>query len=273
MEKIDVSVIIPVYNAQSTIAACLESVFRQTYLGNIEIIVVNDGSTDNSQIIINELIRQNPLNKITLLNQSNGGVSKARNVGLKAAKGSWIAFLDSDDRWQDNKMKTQLDVCMKDKKIMLIGTTFNSIKYRWFFFKKFNFITTITLKTLLFKNFFQPSTVMMKREVLSDIGYFDENQRYAEEGNYFFRISHKYKCVLINESYLKYDNSMRGDGHRRLSQNLKEMEKGELKNLKFAYTNGYINLSLYVVAVIYSITKYLKRIFIYKIRGFYADNS
>ena len=77
-----VSVIIPMYNAESTIETCIDSVLKQTYKGKVEIIVVNDGSTDNSQVIVEELIRKNNSNiNIQLINKENGGVSKARNTG------------------------------------------------------------------------------------------------------------------------------------------------------------------------------------------------
>lgn len=89
-----VSVIVPVYNVESYIRDCLESIVKQT-LTNIEIIIVNDGSTDNSIANIQDMI---DLNKnIKLINKLNGGLSSARNEGLKFARGEYIAFIDSDD--------------------------------------------------------------------------------------------------------------------------------------------------------------------------------
>jgi len=94
MNNIKVSVIIPVYNSEKYLKQCLDSVVNQT-LKDIEIIVVNDGSTDNSLKIIQEY--SNKYKNIKVINKQNEGCYKARNVGLETAKGEYIAFLDSDD--------------------------------------------------------------------------------------------------------------------------------------------------------------------------------
>ncbi|MBP3846437.1 glycosyltransferase [bacterium] len=89
-----VSVIIPVYNVEKYLRECLESVVNQT-LKDIEIICVNDGSTDNSLDILNEF--SNKDNRVKIINKTNGGLSSARNAGMAAAQGEFIGFLDSDD--------------------------------------------------------------------------------------------------------------------------------------------------------------------------------
>jgi len=90
-----VSVIVPVYNVENYIEKCLITLVNQT-LQEIEIIVVNDGSTDNSKDIINKFLNKYP-NKIKYLEKENGGLSDARNFGMPVATGEYIAFLDSDD--------------------------------------------------------------------------------------------------------------------------------------------------------------------------------
>ena len=90
-----VSVIIPVYNGQSTIARCIRSVLKQTYAGLTEILVVDDGSTDTTEKIIRELAFEDA--RIKYLKKTNGGVSDARNYGLALAQGDYIMFVDSDD--------------------------------------------------------------------------------------------------------------------------------------------------------------------------------
>ena len=89
-----VSVIVPVYNVEKYITRCLTSLINQT-LDDLEIILVNDGSTDNSVAIIREYKRQH--DNIILVEKENGGLSSARNFGLVYATGEYIAFLDSDD--------------------------------------------------------------------------------------------------------------------------------------------------------------------------------
>lgn len=89
-----VSIIIPVYNSEKYLRNCLDSVVNQTYT-NIEIIIINDGSTDNSQYILEEYARVDV--RIKLLHKKNSGVSDTRNIGIKLSKGKYILFIDSDD--------------------------------------------------------------------------------------------------------------------------------------------------------------------------------
>lgn len=98
MDNPKVSVIVPCYNCESTVDACLDSLYRQTYQ-NIEIIVVNDGSTDGTLSRLNLQNKNNP--KILVIDIPNGGVSNARNVAIKHSTGDYIAFLDSDDTVSD----------------------------------------------------------------------------------------------------------------------------------------------------------------------------
>ena len=93
MEKIKVSVIIPVYNVEKYIRQCLESIINQT-LKDIEIIIVNDGTKDNSMKIAEEYLSDK---RIKIINKENGGLSSARNAGMREAQGKYIYFIDSDD--------------------------------------------------------------------------------------------------------------------------------------------------------------------------------
>lgn len=262
-----ISVIIPAYNASKTIEKCITSVLNQTHTAIYQILIVNDGSSDNTVEIVESVIKKNSLSNIQIINKPNGGVSSARNAGMQVAKGEFIAFLDSDDAWLPQKIEKQLIVFEQYPDVFFVGTTMNGMVFKKFFCKKFSKTTEITLKNLLFKNFFQPSTVIMRKEIIEKIGFFDENQRYAEEGNYFMRIAFKYKCVLLNESLLIFGDGKRGFGTSGLSANIKEMEKGELKNLKYARKHLNINFFLYGIAVSFSILKYLRRIVIVKIKG------
>jgi UDP-glucose:(glucosyl)LPS beta-1,3-glucosyltransferase len=92
-----VSIIVPAYNLASELEDCIHSVQQQTY-PRWELIVVNDGSRDNTPALVERLMLAD--SRIRLINQENGGVSKARNTGLREASGAYIAFLDGDDMWQ-----------------------------------------------------------------------------------------------------------------------------------------------------------------------------
>lgn len=262
-----ISVIIPIYNSETTIMSCVNSVLNQTYKGKVEIIVVNDGSKDNSQAIVEEIIENSASGiSIHLINKVNGGVSTARNAGIKFAKGDWIALLDSDDEWLPNKLERQIQVLNENLEIDFLGTNRNGEIFDKILWKKIKGLTKISPKLLMVKFIFVVPTVIFRRKIVCNVGYFDETQKYAEEGNYFIRIAQKYNCYLLNESLVITGDGKAHFGHSGLSGNLKEMEKGELKNLKDALSLKIINIFQYLCLVVFSILKYFRRIVIVKIR-------
>ena len=97
-----ITVIIPSYNSEENIIECLESIRKQSYF-NYEVIIINDGSSDNSPGIIRNYIKTNQ--KFKLVSQENKGVSSARNLGLSLATGKYIVFIDSDDWVEDNYLE------------------------------------------------------------------------------------------------------------------------------------------------------------------------
>lgn len=115
---IKVSVIIPVYNVEKLLRKCLDSILNQT-LKDIEIIIVNDGSPDNSQQIIDEYTKQCP-NTITSIIKENGGQGSARNVGISIAKGEYISFVDSDDYLSPTALEEMYNLAKKRKSDIVI---------------------------------------------------------------------------------------------------------------------------------------------------------
>ena len=107
-----VSIIVPVYNTEEYLDRCLDSIQNQT-LKEIEIIVVNDGSTDSSLEIIKKHMNED--NRIVLIDQENGGQSAARNSGIKIAKGQYIGFVDSDDYIEKNMYESLYNMCKKNE--------------------------------------------------------------------------------------------------------------------------------------------------------------
>ena len=106
-----VSIIVPVYNVEKYLEKCLDSLVNQSFK-NIEIIIVNDGSTDNSEKIINKYCQK--YHNIKYLKKKNGGLSSARNYGLKFAKGEYILFVDSDDYIDNNMVELMYNAIIKD---------------------------------------------------------------------------------------------------------------------------------------------------------------
>ncbi|MCM1180028.1 MAG: glycosyltransferase [Clostridium sp.] len=110
MEKLYVSIIIPAYNVEKYITRCLESVSVQTY-SNFEAIVINDGSSDGTLELVQKFVQRD--SRFKLINQENKGLSGARNMGLKIAKGQYITFIDSDDWVHYDYLKSMVEVAVK----------------------------------------------------------------------------------------------------------------------------------------------------------------
>lgn len=259
-----VSVVIPLYNAAYTILRTLESVSKQTCLPK-ELIVVDDGSTDGSFALVSDykLHYQGPI-QINIFQQANSGVSRARNVGMQHSIGDFIALLDADDWWQPEKLARQMEVLRANPDIDFLGNNRNGEYWKRWMFKKFGHLTSISAHLLLYKTFFVTPTVIFKRSILVQTGYFDENQRYAEEGNYWIRVCHQHRCVLLNESLVTTGDGKPNFGFSGLSSNLKEMEKGELKNMRLGYDLGIVSKLEYGFLVLYSVIKYIRRIIVVK---------
>lgn len=114
-----ISVIVPVYNVEKYIRGCIDSIIGQTY-NNLEIIIVNDGSLDESGKICDEYLKKD--NRIKVIHKENSGVSSARNIGIKNSTGKWIAFVDSDDWIEKNYFEELLKVAIEnDAEVVLCG--------------------------------------------------------------------------------------------------------------------------------------------------------
>lgn len=124
--KIDVSVVIPVYNAEKTICECVDSVVNEMVANALsyEVILVDDGSTDNSLVLCRQYAETNPCIKV--IAQKNSGPSVARNTGIKNASGEFIALNDADDKWLSGKMKIQIEELRKNTEVDLVCAKYGS---------------------------------------------------------------------------------------------------------------------------------------------------
>lgn len=259
-----ISVVIPAYNSEKTIKATLDSVVNQTFLP-YEIIVVNDGSTDKTLEIVKEYFKNIDYNT-KLVTTPNRGVSSARNIGLKLAKGEWVALLDSDDVWALNKLSVQKEIIESNPKIDFLGTSRNNEVIKRIFWKKIGYLTKISPKNLMIRFIFVVPTVIFKKSILNQIGFFDENQKYAEEGIFFIKISHYFNSYFLNESLVTTGGGKAHFGESGLSANIFQMEKGELNNIKNARKINIVNIYEYIFLIVFSLLKFFRRYIIVKLR-------
>lgn len=262
MRNNSISVIIPTYNGEKTLLKTIKSVINQEDLQYIfEIIVINDGSTDNTKKILEDFVNKLKVNDINIriINTKNRGVSSARNLGILEAKSEWIAFLDSDDIWFQNKITTQvkyIDLYNPD----MIACSIKDLKTN----KEIKFVKA---KEMLFRSFPQTSTVMIKRKILKDEFLFDETQSFCEDLNLFTKIAFKFKFIFIYQKLVEYGNGKPEIGSNiGLSSNMKKMNKGAQKNIKDFFEYGIINYFEYLFFIFFNFLKYVRRILIVKIR-------
>ena len=111
------SIIVPVYNVEKYLPQCVESILRQTY-ENFEVILVDDGAKDRSGEICDEFAEED--GRVRVIHKQNGGLSSARNAGIREAQGKYILFLDSDDYWSNNTMLMQLSSHLDGKEVLAV---------------------------------------------------------------------------------------------------------------------------------------------------------
>ena len=171
-----ISVVIPTFNYGTYIAACLDSVIAQTYK-KLEIIVVDDGSTDDTASIVAAYP------DVRYVYQENAGVSAARNKGLALAKGEYVAFIDADDYWAVDKLSKQIDFMEKNREYGIVFTS------------QQNFLDNDYVKTNAKAIFVSEREVkvaiqsaLIRKEVFHKNGVFKEELKYSEDTEWVMRV-------------------------------------------------------------------------------------
>lgn len=202
-----ISVVIPLYNKEQSISSTLQSVCDQTYT-DIEIVVVNDGSTDNSAVVASTY----PDVRIRVINKENGGVSSARNRGIKEAKGENISFLDADDLWDKDYLAEQVRMITDFPEAAMWGINFAEINggqlirklttgmpegYRGYVEDYFHMHGRNS-------DLFCSSSVVIRKEVFNHVGNFDERLKYSEDTDMWWRIIATYPVAFYDHYMVFY---------------------------------------------------------------------
>jgi glycosyltransferase involved in cell wall biosynthesis len=189
-----VSVVIPTFNRAKVVGRAVNSVLNQSFR-DFECIVVDDGSTDETESVLREFT-----NKIKVIKTENRGVSAARNLGAKLAEGKYIAFLDSDDEWKKEKLAKQISF-MKESGLRISQTDETWVRNGKFVNKPNKYIRPCGD---IFYNCLEicavtPSSVLMEKELFFEYGGFDESFPVCEDYDLWLRISLKEKFGLVDE--------------------------------------------------------------------------
>jgi len=240
-----VSVIIPTYNRAGTILKSVKSVLEQTYQ-NIEIIIVDDGSSDNTEDIINKLNSK----KIRYVKHSkNMGAGAARNTGIKAARGKYISFQDSDDEWLPEKLEKQIEVIaglpiefgVVYCGILKIGCNKNIYMPS---FKNITLMDGDIYQILLDEIMIGTVMILARRECFEAAGIFDETLKTLEDWELCLRIAGKYKFKFIKDVLVYSYHSSDGVGEFKdyeSSERIYQMHKEAInKSKKAVYRFNYM---------------------------------
>lgn len=197
-----ISVIMPCFNSEAYIANSIASVFKQSY-SPIELIVVNDGSTDNSSNIINSIKDS----RLRIINQKNTGVCKARNNAIAASKGSFIAFLDADDTWEPECLAKLYQALIKQPKAALAYCGWQNIGLSGGRGKPFippDYETPNKLE-VLFENCRWPiHATLTRRFAIEEAGFFNEDILTSEDFLLWLQIGTRYPIALVPEVLAYY---------------------------------------------------------------------
>lgn len=216
-----VSVIIPTYNRSQLVVNAVESALLQTYTDK-EILVVIDGSTDNTKQVLFKYFGDS----IRILYKENGGLSSARNFGIKHSQGDYIAFLDDDDEWCPQKLELQVKIIQENKETGLVYCA--AVKNEVHKGRNIEKIFHCTFRGRIFEKLLEKncivgsgSSVLIKKDCFKDVGFFDENLEASEDYDMWLRIARKYPIDYVDKILVRLNevsNSM--------SKAVERMEKG-----------------------------------------------
>ncbi len=189
-----VSVVIPSCNRANVVSRAIRSVLSQTYQ-NIEIIIVDDGSEDETPGVLSEF------SNIRVLTQDNRGVSAARNTGIETSYGELVAFLDSDDEWLPEKIQKQVALYSSENPFFICHTNEiwmrngKPVAQKDIHVKQGGYFFERAVERCLIS----PSAVMISRALLDEVGWFDEQLRAAEDYDLWLRITASYRVDFVDE--------------------------------------------------------------------------
>jgi glycosyltransferase involved in cell wall biosynthesis len=206
-----VSVVIPTFNRGYIIKEALRNIDLQTWK-DFEVIVIDDGSTDNTEEILRKVPSSNSRVRY-VRHETNRGVSAARNTGILSSNGEYIAFLDSDDRWVSTKLEEQMRVFHHSPNhIGLVHTAYRVHQPNGRMYPRFPRFEGNVFRQLLGRSSILCSSVIVPRSVFDEVGLFDERMMIAQDYDMWLRITREYLVrfvpLLLVDYYTTYDDRL-----------------------------------------------------------------
>ena len=228
MSAPSISVIVTCYNNQATIAEAIDSVLGQSHLPK-QVIVVDDGSTDGSLAAISPF-----QDRVTLITGRNGGPSAARNRGLEAADGEWVAFLDGDDAWHPHKLAVQLVAMVANPDAIMIASDWTRDPAALAVDDDPK-IQRLYASHIAILNRFQTSSVLALRSAVDKAGGFDPRMDTAEDWDMWLRVAKLGPAVLVKSPMVFYRDNPDGVSKdvRTLSARAQDIVAREREQLYF----------------------------------------
>lgn len=228
MVKNLVSVVIPTYNRAQFLIQSVESVLTQTYK-DIEILIVDDGSTDNTEILVKQKYSDNE--KVKYLRQKNRGAAAARNYGIREARGEFFALLDSDDLWKPEKLERQIKCMRKVPEAGIIWTDMETMdgqgnklhpRYLKTMYQTFRFFPHMNdlfknrakepldfyygdiYSQMVLGNLVHTSTLLVRKSVQEKVGYYRDDMLIGEDFDYHLRLVRAAPAAFLDEASIRY---------------------------------------------------------------------
>lgn len=233
-----ISVVMTIYNHEKYLKKSIESIVNQSFK-NWELIAIDNGSTDNSKLVLNKF-KDRRIKKKYIKN--NVGRTNCLNLALKRCKGKYIAIQDSDDVSRRNRLQIQLSFFKKNKKCLFLATNYslsNNLKKKNI---KINLKKRLTpLRNILFENQIAHSTIMFNKNLIKKIGFYPKKFLYSQDYMFYLKVFRKFKIYIINQNLVKINALHESSETIRIIKS----NTAYLENIRrYIWVNKNFNLSL-----------------------------
>lgn len=269
-----VSVVIPVYNTEKFLSECLSSVYNQSYK-NIEVIIINDGSTDGSKLIINRYYKEYKDRTFVLTNKKPSGSGEmASNMGIKISQGNYVAIMDSDDVSCFSRIEKEVDFLEKHKDYFLVSSSAELINEDSTFIGSINVANDYMsiMKKIYLNNSIINSTVMFRKSDIKNDFYKIKYPFFNDYYSWFYYLSLEKKIYTLSDKLVKYRVNSSSSTRKKLKRNFNisfKIKNDILCSKKFKILMSYRLIILTQQIMVFIVpSKLIDLLCVWKIRVF-----